>query len=143
MTSLTRKQRIFVKEYLVDSNATRSAIAAGYSKASATVIGSRLLTNVKVRGEIDKQTGKRCEKLEITADYVLEGIRSIVARCEKTGQFSTALKGYELLGKHLKLFTDKTELTGEGGSAVRIILHGGKSDDEQREPRLLSTANLQ
>jgi hypothetical protein len=35
------------------------------------------------------------------------------------------------------------EMTGEGSSAVRIILHGGKSDGEQREPRLLSTAALQ
>jgi phage terminase small subunit len=52
MTPLTKKQRIFVKEYLVDSNATRAAKAAGYSKASATVIGSRLLTNVKVRAAI-------------------------------------------------------------------------------------------
>ena len=143
MTPLTKKQRLFVKEYLVDSNATRAAIAAGYSKAAASAIGSRLLRNAKVRQKIEEQTSKRCEKLDVTTDFVLEGIRDVTQRAQATGQFGAALKGYELLGKHLKLFMDKTELTREGGSAVRIILHGGKSDGEQREPRLLSTANLQ
>jgi len=28
---------------------------------------------------------------------------------------TNAFKGYELLGKHLKLFTDKSEITGKGG----------------------------
>ena len=60
----------------------------------------------------------------------IEGIRSIVDRAERTGQFTVALKGYELLGKHLKLFTDKTEVTGADGSAVKIILHGGKKNVE-------------
>ena len=51
-------------------------------------------------------------------------------RAQATGQFGAALKGYELLGKHLKLFTDKTEVTGADGSAVKIILHGGKNNGE-------------
>jgi phage terminase small subunit len=71
MATLTKKQRIFVKEYLVDSNATRAARAAGYSKSSADQIGSRLLKHVKVAAELDRLTTKRCEKLEITADRVL------------------------------------------------------------------------
>jgi phage terminase small subunit len=66
-------QGIFVKEYLTDGNATRAAKAAGYSEKTVDVQGSRLLANVKVRAEIDRQTEKRCEKLDITADYVLRG----------------------------------------------------------------------
>jgi hypothetical protein len=30
------------------------------------------------------------------------------------------LKGAELLGKHLKLFTDKVEVTGKDGDAIKI-----------------------
>jgi phage terminase small subunit len=39
-----------------DLNATRSAIAAGYSKNGADVAGARLLRNVKVAEEISKKT---------------------------------------------------------------------------------------
>jgi phage terminase small subunit len=130
MTPLTRKQKLFVKEYLVDSNATRAAKAAGYSKKTARSIGQRLLTYVDIREEIDREIALRCQKLEINADYVIQGIKDIVERSQKVGQWATTLKGYELLGKYLKLFTDKTEVTGAGGCAVRIILHGGKNDGE-------------
>jgi hypothetical protein len=94
----------------------------------ARSIGQRLLTYVDIREEIDREIALRCQKLEINADYVIQGIKDIVERSQKVGQWATTLKGYELLGKYLKLFTDKTELTGEAGSAVRIILHGGKND---------------
>ena len=57
---MTKRQHIFVKEYLVDSNATRAAIAAGYSKPAASAIGSRLLRNAKVRQEIEEQTSSAC-----------------------------------------------------------------------------------
>ena len=50
---LTGKQRAFVAEYLSNGfNATKAAIKAGYSKASAHTEGSRLLRNVKVAGAI-------------------------------------------------------------------------------------------
>jgi phage terminase small subunit len=42
---LTRRQELFVAEYLRDLNATRAAIAAGYGEKGAAVQGSQLLTN--------------------------------------------------------------------------------------------------
>jgi phage terminase small subunit len=69
---LTPKQALFVREYLIDLNATRAAIAAGYSQKTAEAAASRLLRNVKVRAEIDKQIAERSERLEISADRVLQ-----------------------------------------------------------------------
>jgi phage terminase small subunit len=69
---LTPKQALFVQEYLIDLNATRAAIAAGYSKKTAEAAASRLLRNVKVRAETGKQTAERSERLEISADRVLQ-----------------------------------------------------------------------
>ena len=69
---VTAKQRIFVKEYLTDFNGTRAAIAAGYSKKSARMTASRMITKANIQAEIAKLTEKRCGKLEITADRVLE-----------------------------------------------------------------------
>jgi len=153
---LTKRQELFVAEYLTDLNATRAAIAAGYSKNGAEVIASKLLINAKVSAEIAKKHGKRLAKLEITADRVLQEIAKLAffdprklfnadGRCKPiteldddtataiagmktvhkvTGEdndgmvvftdFRLADKGQNLerLGKHLKLFTDKTEHSG-------------------------------
>lgn len=65
------KRRIFVREYLVDRNGTRAAIAAGYSKKTAEAAASRLLRNVKVAEEIGQLTEKRIEGLEVTSERVL------------------------------------------------------------------------
>jgi phage terminase small subunit len=37
-TKLTAKQELFVKEYLIDLNATQAAIRAGYSEKTAEVL---------------------------------------------------------------------------------------------------------
>ncbi len=110
---VTPKQKLFVKEYLVDLNATRAAISAGYSENGGSVAGARLLRNAKVKEAISKSSQKRTEKLEITADYVLKNIRDVVEKALVRGEGAIALKGLELLGKYRKLFTDKVEHSGQ------------------------------
>ena len=112
---MTPKQQAFVREYLVDLNATQAAMRAGYSKRTAHVIGHENLTKPEIAIAIEAAMDERAERTKITADYVLQGIRDTVERCRGDGEAfnpAQALKGFELLGKHLKLFTDKTELTG-------------------------------
>lgn len=67
---LTPKQRRFVAEYLIDSNATQAARRAGYSKKTADVQGPRLLGNVGVANALAIQTAKQLNTLEITAERV-------------------------------------------------------------------------
>lgn len=68
---LTRKQESFVAEYLIDKNATKAAIRAGYSEKTANEQGSRLLANVKISEEVARKHGKNLQKLDITAERVL------------------------------------------------------------------------
>ncbi|WP_432784696.1 hypothetical protein AAEX37_01968 [Oligella sp. MSHR50489EDL] len=70
-------QRLFVKEYLVDLNATQAAIRAGYSKKTAHVQGPRLLENVRVAEAISKAKKDRSDDLEISAKYVLNRLVEI------------------------------------------------------------------
>ena len=53
--ALTKKQKLFVEEYLIDLNATQAAIRAGYSPETANEQGSRMLANVSIRNEIEKR----------------------------------------------------------------------------------------
>lgn len=58
--ALTSKQRIFVAEYVVDFNATRAAIAAGYSEKTAYSIGWENLRKPEVAEEIERVIADRC-----------------------------------------------------------------------------------
>lgn len=74
---MTPKQQMFVKEYLIDLNATQAAIRAGYSSKAAKEQGCRLLTNANVAEAIEKAQGKRAGKVGIDAEYVLNRLVEI------------------------------------------------------------------
>lgn len=74
---LKPKERLFVTHYLASLNATRAAIEAGYSKASARVLGHRLLTKVHISAAIEKSLANRLTKFEITTDNVLHEIAKL------------------------------------------------------------------
>lgn len=133
--TLTDKQQRFVAEYLIDLNATQAAIRAGYSEKTARQIGEQNLSKLDIASAIQAAIKKRAERTQVDADYVLRTIVDTIERCkqaepvrdregEATGEYKfdagAVLKGAELLGKHLKLFTDKTELTGANGAPLTI-----------------------
>ena len=138
MANLTPKQQRFVEEYLIDLNATQAAIRAGYSAKTAAVIGAENLIKPYIQKAIQEAQNKLTERTEITQDYVLSNIQKVIERCmqqeavrardgspllvegpegdlaclfefKETG----ALKGLELLGKHLGLFVDKVQHSGQ------------------------------
>lgn len=125
---LTAKQERFVAEYLVDSNASRAARAAGYSERTATRIGSELLTKPAVKAAITEARKRIAAKLELSAEKVLADIERIANKAERAKKFGDALKGKELLGKHLKLFTEKHEHGGIGGGPVVLQVTGTDED---------------
>lgn len=152
-SKLTPKQSLFVKEYLVDLNATQAAIRAGYSKPTANRAGSDLLSNLVIKKLIQEGMDKRSENIRLSSDRVLreiellatvdfskaydkngnlllphempEDIRRAVGGIEtkklrngsivKKLKFWDKTKALELYGRHLKLFTDKKELSGANG----------------------------
>lgn len=58
----------FVKEFLIDQNATQAAIRAGYSEKSAKVTGCRLLTDANVLRAIGERNEVINNKLDLTAE---------------------------------------------------------------------------
>jgi len=78
---LTPKQSLFVKEYLIDLNATQASIRAGYSKKTAKQIGTENLAKPAIAKAIAEGAGKRAERLDIDASWVLERAKLINDRC--------------------------------------------------------------
>ena len=69
--ALTAKQERFVEEYLIDLNATRAAIRAGYSERTAAAVGHENLRKPKIADAIAGAKEGRSERTKIDADWVL------------------------------------------------------------------------
>ena len=71
---LTRKQQVFVTNYLVNYNATEAAMACGVNKKNASATGSNWLNPAKfpqVKAEIDRVLAERRARSEVKVDQVL------------------------------------------------------------------------
>ena len=123
---LTRKQQVFIDEYLKTFNAAESARRAGYSEATAYSIGHNLLKKVEVReaiqARLDEVHMSADEALKLTADIA----RGDVAQLMEVGSIGFNLdmsKAKELgLTRLIKKVKQKT------------VTHLAKSEsDEDRE----------
>lgn len=76
---LNARHQRFVAEYLIDQNAAAAYRRAGYkaTEGSARVNASRLLTNADIRAAIATAQGKILDKLELTAERVLQELARI------------------------------------------------------------------
>jgi phage terminase small subunit len=117
---LTGKQTLFVSEYLVDLNATQAAIRAGYGARSARVNAYRVLQKPEVAEAIRRAVEARAERLQLSSEDVLRSIVDIRGKAVTGGKLTQALRANELLGRHLKLFTDRVEHSGPEGGAVEF-----------------------
>ena len=152
MPKLSPKHRRFVTEYLKDQNATQAAIRSGYGAKNADVVGPRLLGYVGIRESIDEALQDAAKVAGVSAVYIISSLKEIVERCmervrvmefdreEKTmvqkldadglgvWEFDSggANKALELLGRNLKLWTDKQEHSGSVsfGAVAKAVRNG-------------------
>lgn len=74
-SKLTDKQAAFVKEYLVDLNATQAAIRAGYSQKTAAIAGFENLRKPNIADAVQKAKTERSKRVQIDADEVLREVQ--------------------------------------------------------------------
>lgn len=110
--SLTPKQAAFVREYLIDLNATQAAIRAGYSKKTARSVGHENLTKPDIEAAIRTALDERAQKASLTAQEVLDGLRREAEYFDEGSSHSARVAAWAHLGKHLGMFTDKVETSG-------------------------------
>lgn len=144
--ALNARQEAFVREYLVDLNATQAAIRAGYSERTAYSQGQRLLKHVEVAAAIQAAQAARAERTEVTQDWVITRLAQNVERAMQaepvrnregnpTGEYvyagAVANKALELLGRHLGLFGPRgTEDDPTHTTVTWRVVSGGAANSE-------------
>ena len=151
LNRFTPKQQAFIQEYLIDLNATQSAIRAGYSEKTARQIGEENLSKPDIAKAVHDAMKARSERAELDQDWVLNNWREIAERClqakpvirvvdgEKveTGEWTFnaagANKAVESVARHLGMFNDKLQLAGDKENPfvvteiTRTIINPGES----------------
>jgi len=74
---LSDKQRHFAYEYVKDWDATRAAIASGYSAKTARATSARLKVNPKIKAYIDLIKGEIAERIGLSKERVIEELSRI------------------------------------------------------------------
>lgn len=145
--ALNDKQQRFVEEYLIDLNATQAAIRAGYSAKTARQIGDENLSKPDIAEEVRKRIEARMKRTEVTQDEVIDDLRELrdismgrkairiteVVKDKDGGacpfEFdvhvleAAAAKGaIELLGKHIGMFKDKLQVSGDVDNPVAHVV---------------------
>jgi len=125
---LTLKQAKFTKEYLKSGNATEAA-AKAYDVKNRNTANSIATENL-AKPAIKEAVMSAAEKLGINPEYVLNNFKKVievgsVVYTKTVGQgenvavvnemvdSASVIKSNEMLGKHLKLFTDTIDLTAK------------------------------
>jgi phage terminase small subunit len=125
--ALNDRQELFCKQYLIDLNATQAAIRAGYDEPSARQTGSKLLSYADVQDRIQGLMDKRGQKLEITADKVIQelarigfyDIRDYVSHYNESGLTLRPLEDID--GRVVKSIREKRDK--DGNSFIDMDFH--------------------
>ena len=121
--NITKKQQLFIQEYLIDLNATAAAQRAGYKDGN---YGRQLLTLPNVSEAIMASMKERAAALHITSEWVVERLIQEATDHGEGSSQAARIRALELLGKHLGMFEDRLHLSGK----VAVVSADDLTDDE-------------
>ena len=122
MANLTPKQQRFVEEYLIDLNATQAYIRAGFSEKLANTNAAKLLQNTTIAKAIEDTRKKVSEKALITTEMVVKGLLKEAQDNSEGSTQSARVSAWAHLGKHMGMFTDKVQHSGDPNNPINMNL---------------------
>ncbi len=139
---LSDRQKRFAAEYSIDYNATQAAIRAGYSVKGARVQGCTLLANPNILAEIERQTRKTAEKLDIKREDILRELVAVgFSRITDFVQVATVTNS---LGRSWRTVTvsETANITAEKLGAVAGIKQGANGIEVKLHDKLKALETL-
>ncbi len=127
-----QREEIFAREYLIDLNGTKAAIAAGYSEKGADVRAAELLGTRRVKDLIAKLAEQKLRKLDVSVERILTEL-SREAFANMFDFLKPTQDGEDLI-------FDFSKLTREQAAAIQeytVDATGGTGDGERK--RVLRT----
>ena len=146
-SKLSKSQKIFADEYLIDLNATQSYLKA-YPEATyntARTEGCKLLAEPNIKNYIDEQMAKKQDDRIMKQDEILR-LLTAIARGEQTEQTlkgegqgyqilvdkdisaKDRLKALELLGKRYGTFAEKIDVNVSKSEKLADIMEQVKGE---------------
>lgn len=124
--SLTEKQRLFVEEYMKDLDPGPAVKRAGFlcKPGNEGAMGRQFLKHPGIRYSIDALKARRAKESDVTSDFVLRKVLSVIKRCEEAEARGekvdnpSILRATELLMRHLGMLRDRTEISGPDGGPI-------------------------
>jgi len=111
--TLTLRRLQFIDEYMIDRNGTQAAIRAGYSAKAAGKMAHTLLSDYRVRAEIERRAAELSERASVSAAQVIEKLAAIV---------NANIGDYLVAGPDGQLRLDIDKLKSEQASAVQDVV---------------------
>ena len=120
--SINDKQTAFVREYLVDFNATQAAIRAGYSKRTAGSQAHDLLKKPEIQAALGEGQKRLAEVTETEAEWVRRRLKEEATDYTEFASHSARIRALELLGKINGIFElDNTQKTPPLVGEIRLV----------------------
>lgn len=104
---LTRKQKVFVDEYVICRNGAEAARRAKYKERSARQIAAENMTKPVIIEAITAKEAQMVEKLELDRNAVIGGIFTGIAQARILGDPGNIIRGWVEVSKIMGF--DKTE----------------------------------
>lgn len=99
MSGLNNKQAAFVREYLIDFNATQAAIRAGYSQRTAGSQAHDLLKKPDIQAALKDGQKRLAEVTETEAEWVRRRLKEEATDFTEFASHSARIRALELIGK--------------------------------------------
>ena len=130
---LTPRQQRFCEYYPWASSGTEAAKQAGYAEKDARQQASRLLTLPYIEAEITRQREIGAEKAKITPEEVINRIKRDIDGAREAGNWTSVMKGNDMLGRRLGMWKDSLEIKPQDDSDLRqnfaaLALSGANGD---------------
>jgi phage terminase small subunit len=93
------KRAAFVREYLVDFNATQAAIRAGYSKKTAGSQAHELLKRPDIQAQLKTIQERAAEQTQTDINWVRQRLKQEATDYSEFASHSARIKAVELIAK--------------------------------------------